>query len=169
MTAAAFLERSAFLTPDGAHRANRTLAAAKAKRDAGALEPALRLLSSVETEPPSELRGALAEQLRGRIAFDQRRGADAAVLLLSAARRLEPFDVRLARDAHLEALAAAVWASDPDRHDLIQEAAQAARTAPTSHQPPRTPDLFLDAAGSPHRGWVRSRCARAQTSTRSRP
>ena len=145
LTAAAFLERSAFLTPDGAHRANRTLAAAKAKRDAGALEPALRLLSSVETEPPSELRGALAEQLRGRIAFDQRRGADAAVLLLSAARRLEPFDVRLARDAHLEALAAAVWASDPDRRDLIQEAAQAARTAPTSHQTPRTPDLFLDA------------------------
>jgi DNA-binding CsgD family transcriptional regulator len=145
LAAAAFLERSAFLTPDGARRANRTLAAAKAKRDAGALEQALRLLSSVETEPPSELRGALAEQLRGRIAFDQRRGADAAVLLLSAARRLEPFDARLARDAHLEALAAAVWASDPDRRDLIREAAQAARTAPTSHRTPRIPDLFLDA------------------------
>ena len=43
----------------------------KAKRSAGALESALRLLSAVESEPPSELRGALAEQLRGRIAFDQ--------------------------------------------------------------------------------------------------
>jgi DNA-binding CsgD family transcriptional regulator len=145
LAAAAFLERAALLTADGARRANRTLAAAKAKRDAGALESALRLLSTVETEPPSELRGALTEQLRGRISFDQRRCADAAVLLLSAARRLEPFDARLARDAHLEALAAAVWATAPDQRDQLRDAALAARDAPTTQQSPRTADLFLDA------------------------
>jgi DNA-binding CsgD family transcriptional regulator len=145
LAAAAFLERAALLTPDGARRANRTLAAAKAKRDAGALESALRLLAVVKTEPPSELRDAVAEQLRGSIAFDQRRGTEAAELLLSAAQRLEPFDVKLARDAHLEALVAAVWASNPDGGELIRNAAQAARAAPTGRQSPRTADLLLDA------------------------
>ncbi|HEV3054788.1 MAG TPA: hypothetical protein VGX45_09060, partial [Solirubrobacteraceae bacterium] len=145
LAAAAFLERAALLTPDAARRANRTLAAAKAKRDAGALEPALRLLSTVESDPPSELRSALAEQLRGRIAFDERRGADAAERLMSAARRLEPYDVKLARDTHLEALAAAVWASGPGDGTVIRKAAEAARSAPFGGSTPRTADLLLDA------------------------
>jgi len=145
LAAAAFLERAALLTPDGARRANRTLAAAKAKRDAGAPDAALRLLAAVKTEPPSELRDAMAEQLRGSIAFDQRRGREAAELLLCAAQRLERFDVKLARDAHLEAFVAAVRASNPDRGDLVRNAAQAARAAPTAHQSPQTADLLLDA------------------------
>jgi DNA-binding CsgD family transcriptional regulator len=145
LAAAALLERAAALTPDGARRANRTLAAAKAKRDAGALEAALRLLSALESDPPSELRGALADQLRGKIAFDQRRGAAAAELLLSAALRLEPFNSRLARDTHLEALAAAVWASGADGRELIRKVAEAARAAPPADEIPRTADLLLDA------------------------
>ena len=145
LAAAAFLERAALLTPDGARRANRTLAAARAKRDAGSPESALSLLAAVKTEPPSELRDAMAEQLRGSIAFDQRRGTEAVELLVSAAQRLERFDVKLARDAHLEAFVAAVRASNPDRGELIRTAAQAARAAPTSHQSPRTADLLLDA------------------------
>jgi len=143
--AAALLERAAALTPDRTRRANRTLAAAKAKRDAGALEAALWLLSALESGPPSELRGALAEQLRGQIAFDQRRGAAAAELLLSAALRLEPFDSRLARETHLEALAAAVWASGADGRELIRKVAEAARAAPPAGESPRTADLLLDA------------------------
>jgi DNA-binding CsgD family transcriptional regulator/tetratricopeptide (TPR) repeat protein len=144
LAAAALLERAALLTPDGPHRSNRTLAAAKAKRDAGALEAALRLLPAVESEPPSELRGALAEQLRGRIAFDQRRGTDAAELLLSAAQRLERFDPRRAREAHLEALTAAVWASGPDSRDVVHKAAKAAMAAPPGDESPTTSDLLLD-------------------------
>jgi DNA-binding CsgD family transcriptional regulator len=142
--AAAILERAALLTPDGTSRANRTLAAAQAKRAAGALEPALRLLAAVESEPPSELIGALADQLRGRIAFDQRRGTDAAESLLRAAQRLERFDPRLARDTHLEALAAAVWASGPEDRGLVLRAAEAARAAPPGGERPRTSDLLLD-------------------------
>jgi DNA-binding CsgD family transcriptional regulator len=145
LAAAAFLERAALLTPDGARRANRTLAAAKAKRDAGAPESALRLLATARTEPPSELRDAVAEQLRGSIAFHQRRDTEAAELLSKAAQRLEPFDVKLARDAHLEALVAAVRASTPDSGELIRNTAQAARAAPTGHQSPQTADLLLDA------------------------
>jgi DNA-binding CsgD family transcriptional regulator len=142
--AASLLERAALLTPDGPRRSNRTLAAAKAKRDAGALDAALRLLPGVESEPPSELRGALAEQLRGRIAFDQRHGTEAAELLLSAAQRLERFDRKLARETHLEALTAAVWASGPDSRELIHKAAKAALAAPPGGKVPRPSDLLLD-------------------------
>jgi DNA-binding CsgD family transcriptional regulator len=145
MAAAALLERAAYLTPSGARRADRTLAAAKAKRDAGALDSALGLLSTIDSESPAELRNALAEQLQGEIAFDQRRGEAAAELLLSAAQRLEPFDPRLARDTHLEALAAAVWASGANGHGLIHKAAESARSAPPVEGPPRTADLILEA------------------------
>jgi hypothetical protein len=44
--AAALLERAAILTPPGPRRAERTLAAAEAKHEAGALDSALRLLSA---------------------------------------------------------------------------------------------------------------------------
>jgi DNA-binding CsgD family transcriptional regulator len=144
LAAAALHERAALLTPHGERRADRTLAAARAKRDAGAFESALRLLSVVETEPRSELRTALAEQLRGKIAFDQRRSSEAAELLLSAAQRIEPFVPRAARDMRLEALAAAVWAGGPGDRQLVAKAAQAAR-ATASAEDPRTADLVLDA------------------------
>jgi len=49
--AAAFLERAAMLTPEPARRARRLLAAARAKRDAGALDAALGLLVAVEAGP----------------------------------------------------------------------------------------------------------------------
>jgi DNA-binding CsgD family transcriptional regulator len=145
LAAAALLERAALLTPRGDLRADRTLAAAKAKRDAGAFQSALQLLSVVEAEPPSELRTALAEQLRGKIAFDQRRSSEAAELLLSAAQRIEPFAPRAARDMHLEALAAAVWAGGPGDRELVLRAAQAARAASSAESPPRPADLVLDA------------------------
>jgi hypothetical protein len=45
--AAAFLERAAILTPDPVRRAQRLLAGARAKRDAGALDAALGLLVAV--------------------------------------------------------------------------------------------------------------------------
>ncbi|MEV6711057.1 AAA family ATPase [Lentzea sp. NPDC051208] len=137
LAAAAFLEQAAVLTPEPGRRASRELAAARAKRDAGALDASLRLLSAVEAGPPDELRSAQVEHLRGHIAFDQRRVADAAPLLFSAARRLAPFDADLARETHLEALSAAVWAGAP--------LAGAARTASPARIPPCALDLVLDA------------------------
>ena len=71
--AAAFLERAAALTPEPARRAQRLLAAARAKRDAGGLDAALRLLVSVEAGPPDAWRAAEVEHLRGGIAMEQRR------------------------------------------------------------------------------------------------
>ncbi len=145
LAASVLLERSAQLTYQAAERADRTLAAARAKRDAGALDAALRLLPAVEGEPASDLRDASAEHLRGQIAFDQRRGADAARLLLSAARRFEPLDPQLARDTYLEALAAAMWEGGPDGDANMAAAAEAARNALPSGEAPRAVDLILDA------------------------
>jgi DNA-binding CsgD family transcriptional regulator len=84
------------------------------------------------------------ERLRGQIALDQRRGSDAARLLLRGARRLEAVDASLARAAHLDALVAACWASDMGS-PVLREAAEAARTAPRGPDPPRPVDLLLDA------------------------
>ena len=85
------------------------------------------------------------ERLRGQIAFDQSRGSDAARLLLSAARRLEPLDAGLARETHLEALWAAMLAGDLGRPGGLREAAEAARAAPPGPDPPRAVDVVLDA------------------------
>ena len=143
--AAAFLERGALLTPGPARRARRLLAAARAKRDAGALDAALGLLIAVEAGPLDALRTAEVEHLRGQIALVQRRGSDATRLLLSAARRLEPLNADLARETHLEALEAAIWAGDLDNPGGVLEAARAARAAPPRPEAPRAVDVMLDA------------------------
>jgi hypothetical protein len=111
--AAAFLERAAMLTPDPVRRAQRLVTAARAKRDAGALDAALGLLVAAEAEPLDELLVAEVERMRGQIALDQRRASAAASLLLSAARRFEPVDPGLARETHLEVLLAAMWGRRP--------------------------------------------------------
>src|SRR6476659_7133890 len=143
--AAAFLERSAQLTLDPARRSERILAAARAKRDAGAFEEALELLVTLETAELGSYSTAEAEHLRGQIALEQQRGSDAAQLLLSAARRLTPLHAPLARETHLEALVAAMWAGDLDRPGGVLAAAEAARAAPAAPDPPRAVDVVLDA------------------------
>jgi len=130
------------LTPDPARRAQRLLAAARANREAGALDAVLGLLVAAEAGPLGGRQAAVVERLRGQIAFDQRRGSDAAPLLLSATRDLEPFDAGLAREAHLESLAAALYAGDLGRPGGIREAA---RAAPPGPDPRRAVDVVLDA------------------------
>ena len=142
--AAAFLERAAMLTPEPARRAQRLLAAARVKRDAGALDAALGLLVAVDAGPLDALLTAEVEHLRGQIALEQQRGGDAARLLLSAAKRLEPLNADLARETHLEALTAAMWAADLDSPGGMLAAAEAARAAPAGPEPPRAVDVLLD-------------------------
>src|SRR5277367_4255221 len=143
--AAAFLERAALLTPDPMHRAQRLLSAVRDKRDAGELDAALGLLVAAETGPLDARQAAEVERLRGQIAFDHGRSSDAARLLLSAARLLEPLDAALARETHLEAIGAAVFAGDLGRPGGVREAAEAARAAPPAPGPPRAVDILLDA------------------------
>src|SRR6202011_3330317 len=131
------LERAALLTTDPGRRADRTLSAAGAKRDAGALEAALALLLAVEAYAPSDLRRALAEHLRGQIAFDERRGAEAARLLLSAANQLGSLNPSRSRETYLEALDAAIWESGPDGDARMDAAAKTACAAPPAGDVPR--------------------------------
>ncbi len=143
--ASALLERAANLTPDPSTRAQRALAAAWAKREAGALDAALALVAIAEAGPPDALRTAEAEHLRGQVAFDQRRGPDAVRLLLDSARHLEPLDANRARKTYLDALAAALWASGPEAPEVVALAAAAARAAPPAQKPIRRIDAVLDA------------------------
>jgi DNA-binding CsgD family transcriptional regulator len=141
---AAFLERAAALTPETAHRAQRLLVAAGAKRDAGDLEAALGLLADLEAELLDELGRARVDLLRGRIAVEQRRGGDAGRLFVSAARRLERLDPELARETYLEALGGAM-SGDVEVVGGAPAVAAAARAAPTGTAAPRIADVVLDA------------------------
>jgi DNA-binding CsgD family transcriptional regulator/tetratricopeptide (TPR) repeat protein len=142
--AAAFLERSAELTLQPGRRAERTLHAARAKHVAGAFDAALRLAAAAEAGPLDDLQRARLSLLRGQIAFASSRGNDAPPLLLTAARQLEPLDVRLARETYLEALSAAVFAGRLALGGGAREVAEAARAAPPPPRPARVPDLLLD-------------------------
>jgi DNA-binding CsgD family transcriptional regulator len=142
--AAAFLARAAELTPDPAARGSRAVAAAQAKFDAAAADAALELLATAELTPLDELQRARLERLRAAVAFARTRGSDAPALLLSAARRLEPLDAAMARETHLEAVAAAMYAGRLADGPGVREAAEAAQAAPAAPQPPRAIDLLLD-------------------------
>jgi DNA-binding CsgD family transcriptional regulator len=142
--AAAFLERAAVLTPEPSRRAERALAAAQAKHQAGAFDAALRLVAIAESGPLSELQRAQVQLLRGQIEFAVHRGRDAPPLLLKAAERLEPLDIGLARVTYLEALSAAISAGRLGAVDGVRQTADAARRAPASPGPQRAPDLLLD-------------------------
>src|SRR5204862_4713390 len=56
-----------------------------------------------------------------------------------------PLDAALARETHLEALLAALWAGDLDRPGGVLAAAEAARAAPAGPEPARAADVVLDA------------------------
>ena len=109
--AAAFLERAVTFTPDPGERASRALTAAQMKFEAGDLSAAGSLLAAAEAGPLDELGQARAQRVRAQIAFDARRGSDAPPLLLRTAQRLESLDPELARETHLKALVAVIYAA----------------------------------------------------------
>ena len=140
--AAAFLERSAALTPDPTVRAHRALEAAASKQLAGSSQEALSLLASVAAGPMDPLDRARRELLEGLIELDLMHAVAALPLLLDAARRLEPLDVRLSRDAYVAALLAAHIAGrfGPG----MQKVASAALQAPCVPDDPRAVDRLVD-------------------------
>ena len=143
VAAAAFLDRATALTPEPVRRARRALAAAEAKQLAGAPQAASRLLVVAKDAALDEREAALAERLRGRVAFGLRRGGEAVPRLLDAARRLEVIDPALARETYLEALQAATI-SGRFGGEMLRRTADAARQAPPAQRPPRAIDLLLD-------------------------
>jgi DNA-binding CsgD family transcriptional regulator len=142
--AAAFLERAAELSSEPAQRGVRALAAAQLKLDAGAPEAAEGLLAVAARSPLDALERAQAQRLDAQIAYARTRGSDTPLLLSAAAKRLEPLDLELARETHLEALWAAVRSGRFSRVEGVAEAAQAA-ARPAGDQPARAIDLLFDA------------------------
>ena len=143
--AAAFFERAMSLTTDPVRRANRALAAAHAKVEAGAVQEAADLLAIAEAGPLGEHERAHAALVHAMLAFTTRSIGEATAELLEAAKRLAPVDVALARRAFLDAIGMALTA---DRFagpgaDLtaVARAADAVLSAP---EPRRQADLLLD-------------------------
>jgi DNA-binding CsgD family transcriptional regulator/tetratricopeptide (TPR) repeat protein len=145
--AAAFLQRSVALTADPARHAERTLAAAQASMEVGAFGTALDLLATAEDQGPGpldEFQRARIDLLRAHVTFASGLGSDAPLLLLKAARRLEPFDLDLARETYLSAWGAAGMAGPPAGRDVLLEICRAAQTLPPPPGAPRPLDLLLD-------------------------
>ena len=143
--AAAFLQRSLALTAEPGRRAERALAAAHASLYAGAFDAALGLLVEAEAAAVDDLQRARVEQLRGQIDWASSSGREAPVRLAQAAKRLERWDRRLARDTYLAALFAAFVAgqlAEPGGH--FSEVARAARSVAPPGDAPLLRDLLLD-------------------------
>jgi DNA-binding CsgD family transcriptional regulator len=142
--AAAFLRRAVEQTEDQPLRAERALAAAQASFQAGAFEAALAAVATAEAGELDAFRRAQAELLRGHLAVVSSYGKDAAPLLLQAAKRLEPFDLGLARMAYLTAYGAAVTAGYLGGVDVLVDICRAVRALPPLADPPPPLELLLD-------------------------
>jgi DNA-binding CsgD family transcriptional regulator len=142
--AAAFLRRSVALTQDPARRTERALAAARASLQAGTFATALGIVATVEAGPLDEFERAHAALVRGQVAFASEPGGDTASLLLTAARRLEPFDPTLARETYLTARSAAGLGAHLTGAGALLEISRAIRALPPPRGDPPPLDLLLD-------------------------
>ena len=142
--AAAFLARAVDLTPDTSRRAARQLAAAQANLVAGAPSRALALVRQAEPSLPGPLERAMA-WLTAAVQMALGQGHGTLPVMLAAARTLRPLDVRLGRDALLEAMEAALFFRRSGRFDELREVALVARSAPSVPDSGQTvADLLLD-------------------------
>ena len=142
--AAAFLRRAVALTKDPVRRAVRALAAAQASLQAGEFDAALGLAATAGAGPLDEFQRALADLLRAQVTFAAGLWSDAPPLLLQAARRLESFDMDLARETYLTAWGAAGLAEDVAARDVMVEICRAVRALPRPPDAPSPRDLMLD-------------------------
>jgi hypothetical protein len=144
------LERSASLTVDPERRGQRSIAAAGAHIDSGAPKAASTLLAAAAAGPLDEFGRAQVEFLRGDVAAAWGHQGDGTDLYLSAARRLEPLDARLAGDAYARALVSAELASDLARGATLVEVAQSARAAPLPPGPTRPLAILVGGLAAAH-------------------
>lgn len=143
--AAAFLERATELTPDPAKRADRALAAAQAKTQAGAYDAAGVLLDAAAAGPLTGWQRAHVSLARAQLAYFTRRGPDGPPLLLDAARQLASVDPALSRATYLDALTAALFVGRLARPGYgVPDVARAIELAPPPPGKPRVTDLLLD-------------------------
>jgi len=141
--AGAFLQRSMELTREPRRRVERALAAAQASLHAGAFDTALGLLATAESTALDELQHARIDHIRAQITFVSGSPRDAPLLLLQAAKRLEPLNVDLARETYLDAWGAAMRAGSLAGGSDVLDVSRAVRATPQAHSP-QPSDLLLD-------------------------
>ena len=121
------------------------MAAAQASLQAGSFDEARGLLVTAEAAELNEFQRALIDLMRAQLAFASSRGNEATPLLLAAARRLEPLNLKLARETYLDAFSAALFGARLNEAVGVAEVAAAARASP---RPPdneaTSADLLLD-------------------------
>ena len=145
---AAFLQRASALTVDPGQQVERALAAAQASLRAGGFDAALRLVATARDRARHESERARADLLRAQIHFASSRGAMASASLLSAVKRMEPLDERLARDSSLEALCAAMFAARLAGPDCrVSDVAHAVRGSTSAGRPGSAAELLIN-------GWA---------------
>jgi DNA-binding CsgD family transcriptional regulator len=142
--AARFLEHSARLTPDPGRRSERTLEAVRHLLMSGATGRAWALLADASLYVHDERQRVQAERLRGAISLERGRGGTAPDVLLQAALTLEPLDVPLARETHLEALIQSLYSGPLVSGDLLRKIASAGRAAPRPVGAATVADEILD-------------------------
>jgi DNA-binding CsgD family transcriptional regulator len=148
--AAAFLQRTLALTAEPDRRAERALAAAEACFQAGAFDTAQRLLATAESHGLDGFLSARALLLRGHVAVVLGYGDDAAPLLQQAARKLEPFDVELARGAYLTAYGSAMSAAYLGQAGVFLEICRAVEDLPPPRGAPDAKSLLLEGLARMH-------------------
>ncbi len=91
-----------------------------------------------------ELQRARLGLLRAEAAYSESRGNEAPVLLLRAAKALDPLDPKLARETYLDAWSAALFAGRLASTGSLDHVSREALGAPRPVGPPRPSDLLLD-------------------------
>src|SRR4051812_29821239 len=136
--AAAFLELATVLTLHPGRLADRAIAAAEAKRAAGADHDATRLLSTAEMYPLDDQRQGRLQCLRAHISS----GGNPDILV-EAARCMQDVRPDLARTTYLEALAGAMAAGRLQPAGRSAAIAEAALKAPPTSRPTAS-DRLID-------------------------
>ena len=140
-----FLSRAAELSADEGLRAGRLLAAFEAARIAGQPFRADALLEEAIPLLGGSLARAQARRLQGTIRFALGQAGEASTILLAAARAFVPVDVRMTREALLEALEAALYIGWSASRAVLSEIAGATRAMPAASGPQASAaDLLLD-------------------------
>ena len=151
---AAFLERSADLTPDEPRRARRLLEAAEARFVAGEAPAVLDLVERAAARLADPVVLAQARRLEGLSLYAAGDVARATTVLLDAAAMAGPDDPRLARDILLDAIVTAHFTGPADTARVLGMVPSCGcRMTPSR----RSPTCCL--TGSPHWGKDATRTA----------
>jgi DNA-binding CsgD family transcriptional regulator len=128
IAAAAFLERSAELTPDPALQARRRVLAAGSYLQAGTVDRAQELLGLTAGHLADPAARAQAMRLEGELLLHEGHSEETLSLLFGAAMALRELDPRLANETVMEALEAAMWAGHLTTETTVVDVAAALRS-----------------------------------------